>query len=284
VGKSTCAAAAALVLAESTSVTLLGTDPAGSIEDVLGSALEDGEARPEERLMVRQVRAAEEFASLTERYRESVERAFEALGLERSAALDRRVLESLLGLAPPGLDEAFAVAALLDDVGGLGEGRRVVVDTAPTGHFLRLLAMPELALAWTHQLLRLLLKYRNALGLDAFAERLLDFAKQLRELKLTLSDPERSAAIVVTQPGPLVAAESRRLFARVRGADLRVGAVIANRGDASASGLDVPPDTRLLAAPSLEQSPVGPAALRAFARSWSLGAARLARPSTSTGS
>jgi SAM-dependent methyltransferase len=46
-----------------------------------------------------------------------------------------------------------------------------VLDAAPTGHFLRLVEAPELALAWTRELLRVTHRYRSSLGLDAFAER-----------------------------------------------------------------------------------------------------------------
>jgi arsenite-transporting ATPase len=267
VGKSTCAAAAALALAEAHDVLLLGADPAGSLGDVLGMPLGNGEARVGKRLVVKQIRATEEFEALALRYRESIEHAFRALGLEGAAALDRRVLESLLGLAPPGIDELVAVAELLDE---RGEGRRVVVDAAPTGHFLRLLAMPEVALQWTRQLLRVIQKYRSVLGLDAFAERLLDFAKRLKELNLTLSDPDRSAAIVVTQPGPLVAAESGRLLARLEAAGVRVAAVIANRHPLGGAPPSRPAEAALITAPLLEEPPVGATALRAFLASWSV--------------
>jgi anion-transporting ArsA/GET3 family ATPase len=106
------------------------------------------------------------------------------------------------------------------------------------------------------------------LKLDAFAERLLDFAKSLRELDLRLSDPERSAAIVVTQAGPLVTAETERLVARLRENRIRVGALLLNRAD-EASAMPTPPDAvPLILAPLVKESPIGPQALREFAASW----------------
>jgi arsenite-transporting ATPase len=257
----------ALELAETRDVTLLGVDPAGSLADVLALPMAENEHRVGEHLVVKQVRAAEEFQTLILRYRESIERAFRALGLEAAAALDRRVLESLLGFAPPGIDELGAVAALLDEA---GKERTIVVDAAPTGHFLRLLAMPDTALGWSRQLLRVLQKYRAVLGLDAFAERLLDFAKRLKELNLTLSDPDRSAAIVVTQPGPLVAAESGRLLERLETAGVRVAAVVANRQAIAAAPPRVRSEAPLITAPDLVESPVGPESLRTFFDSWRL--------------
>jgi arsenite-transporting ATPase len=268
VGKSSCAAATALTLARGGNVLLLGTDPAAALADVLGVPMPEGEARPAPGLEVRQVRAEAEFREMADRYRESVARAFEDVGLGGSAALDQRVLEGLLGLAPPGVDEALALTHLVEERPGPAGARRTVVDTAPTGHFLRLLAMPTIALAWTRQLLKVIRKYRAVIGLDVFAERLLHFAKQLRELNLTLSDRERSAAIVVTQPGPLVAAESGRLIAQVQQAGVRIAAVIANRDSPASSAVTAPPGVPVIHAPALDEPPVGVDALERFAERW----------------
>ena len=97
VGKSTCAAAAALVLAESGPILLAGADPAGSLRDVLPD--------PPPGVEVRELEAEAELERFRELYREEVERAFRAVGLDSSARMDRAVVESLWGLAPPGLDE-----------------------------------------------------------------------------------------------------------------------------------------------------------------------------------
>jgi arsenite/tail-anchored protein-transporting ATPase len=268
VGKSTCSAAAALALSETEPVTLLGTDPAAALGSVLAVPLGADALRLTEALEVRQVQGAQEFEQLGRRYRTSVQDAFRSLGLG-GAELDQRVVAALLGLAPPGVDELFAVVALLErDESGSSKPRRVVLDAAPSGHFLRLAAMPRTALEWTHQLLRVVRKYRRVLKLDAFAERLLDFAKGLKDLDLRLSDPERSAAIVVTQAGPLVTAESHRLVRRLEESGIRIGALLANR---VSPGFALPsPSARepLMVAPLMEEAPVGVRALRDFARTW----------------
>ena len=56
----------------------------------------------------------------------------------------------------------------------------LVLDTAPTGHFLRLLELPAVALDWTHQVMRLLLKYRELVAPGELAERLLELARDDR--------------------------------------------------------------------------------------------------------
>ena len=66
----------------------------------------------------------------------------------------------VVDLAPPGIDEIAALGAISDL---LKEGvyTSIVLDTAPTGHLIRLLELPDIALAWVHTFMKLLLKYKN---------------------------------------------------------------------------------------------------------------------------
>src|SRR5207253_3736782 len=48
----------------------------------------------------------------------------------------------LMNLAPPGIDELFGMLSVVD---ARAEYDVIVVDTAPTGHALRLLEMPDAA-------------------------------------------------------------------------------------------------------------------------------------------
>jgi arsenite-transporting ATPase len=266
VGKTTCSAAAAVGLAAERATVLLGTDPAGSLADVLGVPIprEGTRVGP---LRVREIEARSDFADFRARYRADVEQAFQRLGVADGLALDRRVVSALLDLAPPGADELFAILALIE---AAEAGAQRVVDAAPTGHLLRLLEMPELALDWTRQLMRVLVKYRAALGLDAFAERLLDFAKQLKDLNLRLHDPSRTAAVVVTLAGPLVAAETARLEQRLRAGGVRVAAVLLNRATESDGRMSVRGDAPRLHAPLTRPSPIGPSALADFFERWTV--------------
>ncbi len=262
VGKSTCAAAVAVAHAREKMVALLGTDPAGSLEDVLGVRLQDDGHEISDRLLVREVDAPARFAEFREAYRERVDRIFRELGLDGHAELDRRVLESIWEFAPPGVDEIFSLVELLD----AAEDRDIlVVDTAPTGHFLRLLEMPELALSWTHRLMRILLKYREIAGLDAPAERLLEFARRLRGLRDILLDPHRAGVLLVTLEEPVVRRETDRLQKSLERAAVPVVAVLQNRSIESSPPRSGPP--RLIA-PEVSPPPSGTEQLIAFFESW----------------
>ncbi|HET9983842.1 MAG TPA: ArsA family ATPase [Longimicrobiales bacterium] len=276
VGKTTCAAAFALALAESRPVALLSTDPAGSLEDVLGLPVPAEGARTGS-LLARQADAAAEFARLRERYRKEVGALFDALGLERAAALDRAVVESLWEMAPPGMDE---IAALLQISSATEAGTVLVVDPAPAGHLLRLLELPGIALEWTHSLLRIFLKYGLARSLDELVQGVLQFAKELKELTIRLSDPQRTSAFVVTLDEPVVRMETLRLEAALRRASVAISAVIVNRteagtgagaagavaGESRVDGRSGRPPT--IIAPRLAPPPSGAPALQAFLARW----------------
>jgi arsenite-transporting ATPase len=237
VGKTSAASAVALALAErrpDTRILALSTDPAHSLGDALGVALGDDE-RPlpgVPGLFAREQDAAAAFALRRERYRASVDEVFDALlrGSRFDVAYDRDVVRELIDLAPPGLDELFGILSLVDAV--LGRERRaydiVVLDTAPTGHALRLLALPDAALEWVHALLAILLKYRAVVGLGELASDLLDVARDLRELAALLRDSERTRVVVVTRPAALPRLETARLVRGLRRLGIAVGALLVN--------------------------------------------------------
>lgn len=277
VGKSTCAAALAVVAAESGPTVLVSTDPAGSLESLFGVEIAgEEEVRVRDSLALRQLDAEAEFQRFRLHYTEEVERIARGIGVDGGAEMDRDVMDALLDLTPPGIDEIVALAVVMDLI---EEDRSVVVDSSPTGHFLRLIALPELALAWTHTLMRALLKYRSVAGLDRTGERLLELARRLKVLRVLLTDPERTAVLLVTLDEPVVAAESMDLLDGVLGAGIAVGAWITNRVHGEATGPRRPgrgtsPNVPVLAAPDLADPPSGVEGLRAFLCRWTPQAVR----------
>jgi arsenite-transporting ATPase len=282
VGKSTAAAALALLLAEHRPGTLLlSTDPAGSLGDLLGQEV-GAEPRAVEgapSLHVQQLDAALAWARFRDRYREEAGELFGTItGGGVSAEADRAVVERLIDLAPPGVDELMALLEVVD----ASEDRRydpLVLDTAPTGHLLRLLELPELALEWTHTLLRLLLKYREVIGLGSLADRVLQLARSLRGFRVRLSDPDATWFLAVALPESLAVPETRRLLAGLRGLRVPAGALLVNRlledglprrgGDGYAAALaELAGDLPCAASPDMAGGVRGVADLRRFADSW----------------
>jgi arsenite-transporting ATPase len=305
VGKTTCAAATAIAIARrSRRVLLLSTDPAHSLSDVLGVPLGDDE-RPVPAaagLHAREIDSVAAFERERERYREAVGRMFHALTRSPrfDAAYDRVVMEDLIDLAPSGIDEVFAVVSLVDALKRTARRRVekawdcVVVDTAPTGHTLRLLAMPRIARAWAQTLLGILLKYRRVLGLGELASSLLAFAKGARGLDEILRDESRARFVAVTRPAELPRLETARLIAALEQARIPCPALVVDAATVGAcdrcraaakreaaeiaalARLSGPPGSSagearaILLAPAVYPPPRGVAALAHWASRWHL--------------
>jgi arsenite/tail-anchored protein-transporting ATPase len=236
VGKTTCAAALALALAGGPSprrVLALSTDPAHSLGDVLGAPLGDEPRRPPGApadLEAREIDAPALLAARRVRYLEAVQEVFDALRGDSSfdPAFDRAVVEDLIDLSPPGIDELFGMLAVVEALGGDRPYDTVVVDTAPTGHALRLLEMPEAALEWVHAFMAILLKYRKVIGLGDLGTDLVELSRDLRGLQALLGDRDRTRAFAVTRAADLPRLETGRLVRALGRLGVPLGGVIVN--------------------------------------------------------
>jgi len=283
VGKTTAAAAAALLRAAQGPVLLLSTDPAHSLGDVLQLPVGDQEREVTPGLRARELDANRAFASRRERYRAAVDELFAALrgGSRFDAPYDRAVMEDLIDLAPPGLDELFGLLAVIE---ALQRYELVVVDTAPTGHALRLLELVAKGREWVQVLLQILLKYRPVVGLGHLAKDLTDTARELRIFEELLHDPARARFVAVTRPAALPRLETARLLAALRRLRVAAPVVLVNartppgcprcRRVAAAEAREIRLLGRprggwaMLGAPRIAPAPRGIAALREFGRSW----------------
>jgi arsenite-transporting ATPase len=284
VGKTTAAAALAVHLAtHGRRILLLSVDPAGSLAEVLGVEVESG-ATPApgvQGLSVRQIDSRAAWLDYTDRYRQEVRGLFERVvspGL--SANVDRDVVERLIDLAPPGIDELVGLLEVVDST----EDRQydaLVVDTAPTGHLLRLLEMPEIALEWCHTLMRLLLRYRGAVRMGDVGEDLLRLSRRIRAFRERLADGRATWFLAVARPESLSVPETERLIERLRAEGVSPGALLINRilgegriGDDSTHALDrlmtIASGLPTILAPDLTVAPTGPAALGQYLNSWRL--------------
>lgn len=237
VGKTTCAAALAVDAAKhwpARQVLLISADPAHSLSDVFGQPFGD-DPRPlpggPANLRVRELDASRVFRRLQERYAAAVDEAFDSMRGASSfdAAHDRSVMHGLINLAPPGLDEVAAVLEITDAiVSDPPAWDLVVMDTAPTGHALRLLEMPRLMQDWSHALMSILLKYQGIARFGGLGTLLVNLSKGVRRLREMLSDRRGTAFIAVTRPSALPRLETVRLVRRLARLKVTVHAVIIN--------------------------------------------------------
>jgi arsenite-transporting ATPase len=275
VGKSTVSCALALAVADERGgrTLLVSTDPAPSLADALGEseaewARSDVEHEISNALTVRQLDASTAFARVRDEYQSRIDTLFEGLmGRGVDIAHDRAIIRDLLALAPPGIDELFALS-LLGDTLEEGKFDRVIVDPAPTGHLLRLLDMPAIALDWTHRLMRLMLKYKDVVGLGDTANELLAFAKRTRALDALLHDATRAALVIVALDEPVVRAETERLARAAQDRAINLVAVVWNRVKQTPAPLPQSATDAQFCAKEVSPSPIGITAIIEWSRSW----------------
>lgn len=295
-GKTTCAAAAALDLVRRhprRRVLLLSTDPAHSLGDALGILLTDEERvipGGPANLRVRELDASLGFRQVRERYGAAVDAMFDRLarGSAVDVAHDRQVLQDLMDLAPPGIDELAAVLEVTDALVGRNGDDVVVMDTAPSGHALRLLEMPGLVHDWAKALMAILLKYQPVVGAGELGVVLVRISQGIGRLRELLGNPARTEFIAVMRAEALPSAETLRLLKRLRSLRINVPAVVVNaigagtcqrcRRTVAAEQREIVafaravshigPSPIIVLAPAEMPPPHRPAALLAWRRSW----------------
>jgi arsenite/tail-anchored protein-transporting ATPase len=234
VGKTTVAATVALRLASDDprrAVLLLSTDPAHSLGDVFGQRIGDAPGavrRGPRNLDVRELDAAAALASRRgglEAALNEIGAAFGATSSEGGIAIGGRGAAELMELAPPGIDELFGLVSVVE---AREQYPVIVMDTAPTGHALRLLEMPDAAREWVQVLLRVLMKYRSLVRPGQLASELVDLSKSIRRLQELMRNPRDTRFIVVTRAAAMPRLETERLLGRLRRLGLSAPAVIVN--------------------------------------------------------
>lgn len=232
VGKSTCAAAAAVHLAETGRRTLLfSTDPAHSLGDTLGYPVGP------------QVGSVPEVAGLwawepdseadLERFKASWREPILQL-VAAGTYLNEEEAKVFLDLGLPGIDELMGLQRVAD-LWRDGAFEHFVWDTAPSGHTLRLLALPEVLEGWIRALAALRQKHRQVWdllvgaapddGADTF---LVELKRLVLRVHRILQDPGQSRTVVVTRPEATPVRETWWLVGRLRSAGIPVWGTVVN--------------------------------------------------------
>jgi arsenite-transporting ATPase len=251
VGKTTMAAATALASARDETPTLVvSTDPAHSLSDTLETEVPAEPARLREDFPLYGAEIDPEDALEEGPFATAGDGgAFGGLGSNGSEGggpagmgglgevLGEEMVDPLSG-SMPGADEAAAIRLLvqyMDDP----RFDRVVIDTAPTGHTLRLLELPEVMDSMMGRLLSLRERMGGMLNAvpgvgeeadpEAGAESLRELSERIERLRAVLRDPAQTDFRVVMVPEELSVMESERLLTRLDEFDVPVGTVVVNR-------------------------------------------------------
>jgi arsenite/tail-anchored protein-transporting ATPase len=215
VGKTTLACVTAVRLAREfpgKRVLLFSTDPAHSLSACLQTEIGPRPTALFHGLTAMEIDARAEFEKLKTRYAEDLERFLETISRGFDLTFDRVVLERMMELAPPGLDEVMALTRILEFL-SCDRYDLFVLDCAATGHLVRLLELPGLIDEWLKAFFSFLLKYEHILRLPGFAEELVGLSRNLKKLRQLLQDPEATVLYAVSIPTGMALEETRDLVA-----------------------------------------------------------------------
>jgi len=170
VGKTTCAASSAIWAAEHGRKTLIiSTDPAHSLGDSLGMELPPGEPVPVkdvENLTALEINPQAKVAEIKKLTEVNPIGDLGMMGDMVQSMLDGMAGDTDEGISlnPPGIDETLAFGKVLEFIETEHDYDLIIFDTAPTGHTLRLLGLPETLSSWIGKILKLRLKLGRIFG------------------------------------------------------------------------------------------------------------------------
>ncbi|MBP7777338.1 MAG: ArsA family ATPase [Acidobacteria bacterium] len=228
VGKTTCAAAMALAASRAgRKVLLVSTDPAHSTSDIFERKIGADPTELLPNLWGLEIDAATESARYVSEVKDRVRALF------GHSILKEAYKQIDLAASMPGAEEV----ALVDRMGGLilGDDTRfnlIVFDTAPTGHTLRLVRMPELMDAWIRALTR---SRRAMLGVEGDDQEdpiLLSLRarfERLQGLRARLTSGRTCAFVLVLIPERLPIEETARALTQLDDTGVRIGGLVVNR-------------------------------------------------------
>lgn len=255
VGKTSVSGAIGVALADRGFKTLvISTDPAHSLGDSFNISMQGGVPVPIDgangNLYGMEIDTAAAVAEFKNLVRAFAEDKNTGVGSDIARKLGLGEFADILDNAPPGIDELVALTQVLELVKN-GEYSRVVVDTAPTGHCLRLLGFPEFLDTFLGKVIRLKQRLdsaidtlRNVFGrkstadaVDSASKKLERFRQNMTMLRGLILDGDRTQFVLVTIPTGLAMAESERLIKALLKDGVAVRNLIVNQiiADSSAS-------------------------------------------------
>ncbi|KKK32967.1 arsenic ABC transporter ATPase [Salinicoccus sediminis] len=234
VGKSTSAAAIAWRLAKSGKKTLLvSTDPAHNLGDIFSQQIGGETTEIADNLHALEIDPENE----TKKYIDSVKENIR--GTVQSSMIEEVNRQLDTARASPGADESALfdklVSIILEEA---GEFDHLVFDTAPTGHTIRLLTLPELMGVWIEGLLKKRQKtnenYTQLLNdgepmEDPIYDVLLERQNRFEKARKILLESGKTGFIFVLNPERLPILESKKAVDLLDQYHLHVKTLIVNK-------------------------------------------------------
>ena len=232
VGKTTCATSTGFYLAKEGFKTLvISTDPAHSVSDSLGQKIGDEitEVKGVKNLSALEVNAQKALSQFKVKYEAQIKKIFDT-----STYLDQEDIDSFFALPIPGIDEVMGFKTIIDLIEE-AKFDKYIVDTAPTGHALRLLTVPELLDEWIKVLAKMRWKYRYMVETfsgkynpDEGDDFLVEMKKTVKRIEGSLKDQNKCEFVAVTIPEDMAILETERLVNDLNGYGIKVKQLLVN--------------------------------------------------------
>jgi arsenite/tail-anchored protein-transporting ATPase len=215
VGKTSLACATAIRMAGESGhreVFLFSTDPAHSLSDCLGLRVGPAPVRILPGLVAMEIDAQAQFDDFKSQYEDEIRRLMGSLSPNLDLTFDQQVMERVMDLSPPGLDEVMALSLAMNHLSA-DKNRLFILDSAPTGHLLRLLEMPEIIDQWLKTFFNLFLKYKHIFRLPGISKRMVILSKNLKRLRKLFQCHDQTAVLGVSILTQMAFEETRDLAA-----------------------------------------------------------------------
>ncbi|KAG7534980.1 Arsenical pump ATPase ArsA/GET3 [Arabidopsis thaliana x Arabidopsis arenosa] len=250
VGKTSCAASLAVKFASHGHPTIVvSTDPAHSLSDSFSQDLSGGVLKPvqgvDSPLLALEI-TPEIMKDEIKRQTgdKSVKNMMDSMGLGMFAGeLGDLNLEDMLNAASPGIDEIAAISKVLQFMEAPEYSRftRIVFDTAPTGHTLRLLSLPDFYDSSISKITKLKKKitaaasaFKSVFGKKEIQQQELpneldQLKERMEKVRNVFRDVNTTEFVIVTIPTVMAINESSRLHASLRKENVPVHRLIVNQ-------------------------------------------------------
>lgn len=231
VGKTSCVTATAIELSKTFRTLLISTDPAHSVSDSLeqpiGFNLQP--VKEVDNLTAIEISADEAFSAFKREHETELKKLFDT-----STNLDEEDIEQLMSLSIPGIDEVMSFKIIIDFIEE-GKYDKYIVDTAPTGHALRLISSPKLLDEWIKVAARMRWKYRymitrfsGAYQQDEVDGFLLGLKKTVKRIENMLRDNTKCEFIPICIPESMAITETSRLLSDLSKSEIFTRQIIVN--------------------------------------------------------
>ena len=246
-GKSTTSSAIALHLSEiikqkglDQKILLFSTDPAHSIGDSFNVKIGEIPTPITDALDAVEINVDQLMNEFKGKHKDAIQEL-----LTKTANLDEKDADHALELAIPGIDEFMSLIKLSSFLEQNTYSnstqqkpntvyKTIVVDTAPTGHTLRLLSMPNAVNSWLiffsglHKKYKGIMRFLTGINSNDVENFISTLTEGICKTHMLITDMEKTEFIIVTIPDLMAIEETKRLFINLYSTGIKVNNLIIN--------------------------------------------------------